>query len=125
LAKREKFMSDACLFCKIFAGQIPTTKIYEDEKVLGFKDINPLAAKHFLFIHKEHTPTFSQMMEIDPQQALDVLKAIKKYVADSKMEEEGFRIVVNQGHFGGQTVAHTHFHLLGGSPLGPFGEQGK
>ena len=118
-------MSDNCLFCKIIAGSIPTDKVYEDEKVLGFKDINPLAALHVLFVHKEHSANFSQMMDIDPEQALDVLKAIKKFVAEHHMEEEGFRIVTNQGHFGGQTVAHTHFHLLGGSPLGPFGEQKK
>ncbi len=111
-----------CIFCKIIAGVIPSTKIYENDKVLGFKDLSPHAAKHLLFIHKRHTTNVNQLTETDPQQLTDLFRAMREYTKDSKMDQEGFRIVTNEGSFGGQTVFHTHFHLLGGEPLGRFGK---
>jgi len=113
-------MSD-CLFCKILNKEIPATFIYEDEHVVGFKDLHPQAKVHNLFIHKEHTSNINSMVESGPEQLAHVFAAIAKFSADEKLDESGFRVVTNLGPNAGQTVFHTHFHLVGGEPLGRFG----
>ncbi len=110
-------MSD-CLFCKILKKEIPSTKVYEDDKVYGFVDIFPQAKKHFLLIHKEHTKNVSEM-PLD--QINDVFKAIKVFTNDSGLAGEGFRVVTNNGELSGQTVFHAHFHVLSGEKLRGFG----
>lgn len=113
-------MSD-CLFCKIIKGEIPATKIYEDDKVIGFQDLRPQAKVHLLFIHKSHTKNLNDMMEKDPNQSSDVLGAIARHAEREKLVGPGYRVVTNIGPHAGQTVFHTHFHLLGGESLGHFG----
>ncbi len=109
-----------CLFCKIVREEIPAQKIYEDDHVIGFVDIHPQAKAHLLFIHKSHTKDINEMAD-SPQALTQVFHAIKKYTQERKFDEQGFRIVTNLGRHGGQTVFHTHFHVLADEPLGPFG----
>lgn len=113
-------MSD-CLFCKILAGEIPSTKVYEDEKVYAFKDIQPLAKEHYLFIHRSHTSNVNEMSENSPEQVSEIYQAINKFTKGTELEKNGFRVVTNLGPHGCQTVFHTHFHVLGGEQLKGFG----
>lgn len=113
-------MSD-CIFCKIVEGKIPSTKIYEDEKVIGFKDLRPQAAVHQLFIHKGHTKDINDLAKTEPSQLVDLFNAIRIYTEKEGLNKEGFRVVTNLGPHAGQTVFHTHLHVLGGEPLGHFG----
>lgn len=113
-------MSD-CIFCKIVEGSIPSTKIYEDEKVIGFKDLRPQAEIHQLFIHKNHTKDINDMAKSDPSQLADLFNGIRLYTEKEGLTKNGFRVVTNLGPHAGQTVFHTHLHVLGGEPLGHFG----
>lgn len=110
-----------CLFCKIIDGKIPSTKIFENQHVLGFKDLRPEATVHYLFIHKNHSADVNDLVQIEPQQLIHIFTAIKEVSEKEKLSKNGFRVVTNQGANAGQTVFHTHFHLVGGEPLGHFG----
>jgi histidine triad (HIT) family protein len=110
-------MSD-CLFCKIIDGVIPSTKVFENENVYAFTDINPLAKEHFLFISKNHS---KNILEMPDEDMTLVMKAIKEFASQQKMEKDGFRVVTNINEQAGQTVFHTHFHVLGGEQLRGFG----
>jgi histidine triad (HIT) family protein len=112
-------MSD-CIFCKILKGDIPSTKVFENDKVYGFKDLHPQAQTHLLFIHKNHSKNINEMSG-SPSDLADVFQAINAYTIESKLAETGFRVVTNHGKHAGQTVFHTHFHVLGGESLGHFG----
>lgn len=107
-----------CLFCKIIAGEIPSEKVFENEKVYGFKDIAPMAKEHYLFISKNHSKNVNEM---NPEEIVDVYAAIKEFTKGSELESNGFRVVTNVNQHGGQTVFHTHFHVLGGEQLRGFG----
>ena len=113
-------MSD-CIFCKLVDGTIPATKIYEDEHVIGFKDLRPQAAIHQLFIHKKHTKDINELTKNDPSQLANLFNAIRIYTEKENLTKDGFRVVTNQGPHAGQTVFHTHLHVLAGEPLGHFG----
>ena len=105
-----------CLFCKIIAGEIPSTKVYEDEKVLAFRDIAPMAPTHILIISKQH---ISGVDEITPENSAIVsyiFEVIPK-IAKEEGLDGGYRVVSNIGEDGGQTVRHLHFHILGGKKL--------
>lgn len=110
-----------CIFCKIIEGTIPSTKVYEGGKVVGFKDLHPNAAVHYLFIHKSHTRDVNHMMDQDPTQVQDLFRAITEVSRKEGLDQKGFRVVTNLGEHAGQTVFHTHFHLVGGEPLAGFG----
>jgi histidine triad (HIT) family protein len=110
-----------CIFCKIADGSIPSTKVYEDEKVIGFKDLRPQAAIHQLFIHKKHTKDINDLAQNDASQLADLFHGIRLYTEEEGLTKEGFRVVTNLGSHAGQTVFHTHLHVLGGEPLGHFG----
>ena len=110
-----------CVFCKIVAGIIPSTKIFENEKVLAFKDLQPSATYHYLFVHKNHTTDVNDMMLADPSQVSDIYSAIREVTQKEGMDKKGFRVVTNTGPHAGQTVFHTHFHLLSGEQLRGFG----
>ena len=103
-----------CVFCKIVNKEIPAKVIYEDEEVLAFYDINPQAPIHLLMVPKKH---IASIMEIDEDNA-KILKRIAKVAQElarqNNIDKKGFRLVVNTGEEGGQTVNHLHFHLLGG-----------
>lgn len=105
-----------CIFCKIIAGEIPCTKVYEDDQVLCFKDINPKAPIHVLVVPKKHV---ANLLEVDDNNILnDINTAIKKVTKELGIAESGFRTVINTGHDGGQTVDHLHFHILAGKVFG-------
>lgn len=105
-----------CLFCKIINGEIPSSKVYEDESVLAFKDINPNALVHVLVIPKTHIAS-ADCINCDNVDAVSkVLLAIPK-VAQACGLVNGYRVITNVGDDGGQTVKHLHFHILGGEKL--------
>ena len=110
-----------CIFCKILEGKIPSTKVFENDKVYAFKDLHPQATKHYLFVHKSHTRDINDLILTDRNQVADIFSAIQQVTVNEKLDQSGFRVVTNMGSHGGQTVFHTHFHLLGGEPLRGFG----
>ena len=113
-------MNADCLFCKIIDGKIPATKIFENENIIGFVDIQPQAKTHLLFIHKSHTKDINEMSQ-EPMNIGHVFQAITEYTKEHDLDQKGFRVVTNLGKLAGQTVFHTHFHVLSGEQLGRFG----
>lgn len=107
---------DNCLFCKIVKGDIPSTKVYEDELVLAFRDIAPQAPTHVLVIPKEHISGVSAVNAENAAIAGHCIAVCAK-VAEMEGLESGFRVVSNCGDDAGQTVHHLHFHVLGGRKL--------
>ena len=107
---------DNCLFCKIIAGEIPSTKVYEDEYVYAFNDINPQAPVHVLIVPKTHIDSAKDFDEENSEIASHIFLAASK-IAKQLNLNDGFRIVTNSGEFGCQTVHHIHFHLLSGRQL--------
>ncbi len=108
---------DNCLFCKIVSGQIPSSKAYEDEKVLAFHDIDPKAPVHILIVPKKHVASIAALEEEDFELVAHIMRVVKQIAAEQGLVS-GFRIVANTGRDGGQTVDHLHLHLLGGRALG-------
>lgn len=106
-----------CIFCKIVNGNIPSKKIYEDDKVYAFYDINPEAPTHFLVIPKEHIQSVNSLNENNVEIISHIFKVINELVVKLGIAESGYRIVNNCGKDGGQTVSHIHFHILGGRSL--------
>ena len=106
-----------CLFCKILAGEIPSTKVYEDDLVFAFQDINPQAPQHILVIPKAHIASAADITEETAHLAGACFAAISK-IAKEQGLDKGFRVITNCGEEGGQVVGHLHFHLLGGKKLG-------
>ena len=107
-----------CLFCKIIKGDIPSYKVYEDDKVLAFKDINPATPIHVLVIPKKHYENVLDVKEEDKEIIADIFQAINKIAEKLGVEKDGFRIISNCGKDAGQEVMHLHFHLLAGKSLG-------
>lgn len=106
-----------CIFCKIIKKQIPCEVVYEDDKVIGFKDISPQAPVHIVIIPKEHFDDLNCIKE-DQAQILGHIFIVAKKIAQSLgIAKSGYRVVTNCGEQGGQTVEHIHFHLLGGRML--------
>ena len=100
-----------CLFCKIAAGQIPSNKLYEDDTLLAFYDIEPQAPVHFLVIPKQHVDSAACLTENDAALVGHIFAVIAKIAADLNLEN-GYRVVTNVGEDGGQSVKHMHFHVL-------------
>jgi histidine triad (HIT) family protein len=106
-----------CLFCKIAADQIPSTKVYEDDVVIAFRDIAPRAPTHILIIPRDHIASAADLTE-DHGEMLGRLFAVAARIArDEGIADGGYRLVSNVGRWGGQTVDHLHVHLLGGRPF--------
>lgn len=105
-----------CLFCKIVKGDIPSTKVYEDEKILAFRDIAPQAPTHILVIPKAHIPSVDGITEENKDVVAHIFSVIPKIAAAENLTG-GYRVVSNCGPDAGQTVHHLHFHILGGKPL--------
>ena len=107
-----------CIFCKIANGEIKTDFIYEDETVVAFRDLNPQAPEHILIVPKKHVAKIIDFTEEDKNLAahifVDVVKEISKKIG---VDEKGFRLVINTGEEGGQTVNHLHVHLIGGRKM--------
>ena len=106
-----------CLFCKIIAGEIPSKKVYEDENVYAFHDINPNAPVHVLVIPKKHIASVQEVTAENIRAVPAVLQAIPVIAAELGLAEKGYRVITNCGEDGGQTVGHLHFHILGGKKL--------
>lgn len=102
-----------CLFCKIVNGDIPCNKVYEDDKVLAFRDIEPQAPTHILIIPKEHIKSASEISSSNSDVVAHIFEVAAK-IAETEGLDDGFRIVTNCGDNAGQTVKHLHFHLMGG-----------
>ena len=108
---------DECIFCLIIKGEIPSKKLYEDDKVIAFHDINPEAPIHFLVVPKEHIESVNALNEENSDIIAHIFKVINKLVKEEKIADLGYRIINNCGRDGGQTVNHIHFHVLGGKTL--------
>lgn len=106
-----------CIFCSIIEGKIPCDKVYEDEEVIAFKDINPEAPVHVLIIPKIHISSVNDLQENHKSLIGSIYITARKIAKDLGVESSGYRIVNNCGKDGGQTVQHIHFHLLGGRSL--------
>ncbi len=106
-----------CIFCKIVAGQIPSRKVYEDDDMLAFHDINPVAPVHFMIIPKKHIASLSEATDADAA-VLGKMLAKAGRLAREQGTPEGFRTIVNTGRIGRQDVYHLHIHIIGGpNPL--------
>lgn len=106
-----------CLFCKIAAGEIPSAKVYEDEKVYAFRDIEPQAPVHILIIPKVHIKSANEINDENCAIVGHIFSVAAKIAAQEGIAEDGYRIVNNCGEGGGQTVGHLHSHMLGGRAL--------
>lgn len=105
-----------CLFCKIIAGEIPSTKVYEDEYVYAFRDINPMAPVHILVVPKTHICCANKITSENSHYVARIFEAIPK-IAKAEGLENGYRVINNCGPDADQTVLHLHFHILGGKKL--------
>lgn len=106
-----------CLFCKIIAGEIPSTKVYEDELCLAFNDINPEAPTHILLIPKKHIERLDDLKAEDADIAGHLLVKAGEIARDLGLDKDGFRTVMNCGKDAGQVVWHIHLHIMGGRPF--------
>ncbi|MBI3140838.1 MAG: histidine triad nucleotide-binding protein [Rhodocyclales bacterium] len=109
---------DNCLFCKIARGDIPCQKVYEDEDILAFNDIRPLAPVHFLMIPKIHVPSLYEC-DASHQEALGKMLALAGRLAREQGAADGFRTIINTGRVGRQEVYHVHVHIIGGPEVLP------
>jgi histidine triad (HIT) family protein len=107
-----------CLFCKIIAGEIPSTKLLETPDVVVIADINPQAPVHALAIPRRHIPSAAALTPADAATLLAVIDAANAVARDKGIDATGYRLVMNHGADAGQSVDHLHVHLLGGRPLG-------
>ena len=105
-----------CLFCKIAAGEIPSTKVYEDEKVLAFRDIAPMAPTHILVIPKTHIASVAELTAENAAVVAHIFTVIPQ-IAQAEGLTGGYRVISNCGPDAGQSVLHLHFHILGGKQL--------
>ena len=108
-----------CIFCKIVAGEIPSPRLYEDDKMIVIRDIEPKAKLHYLCIPKQHFALLNEMDEGGAEIVKHLFQTIPTLEAKLGLEG-GYRVIINQGEDGGQTVPHLHIHLLGGEQLGDF-----
>ena len=109
--------NERCLFCRIAAGEIPAKKVYEDDTVFAFHDINPQAPAHVLIIPKKHIASIDALTDSDAQLVGTVVVRAADIARTLKLPADGYRLVVNMGEAAGQTVFHIHFHILGGRNL--------
>lgn len=108
-----------CIFCRIVRGEIPSSKVYEDDEVLAFRDIHPVAPVHFMLVPKRHIASLADA-SMDDAGVLGRIMALAGPLAREQGSPEGFRTIVNTGRIGRQDVMHLHVHVIGGpNPLGP------
>ena len=111
-------MSSAdCLFCKIIAGQIPSSRVYEDEVCYAFNDLSPQAPTHILIVPREHIDSLDKASEANESTIGHVLLKTAEIAREKGFSDDGYRVVINTNANGGQTVFHLHVHLLGGRPF--------
>lgn len=105
-----------CLFCKIVNGDIPSDKVYEDDRVFAFRDINPQAPFHVLVVPKKHVASVAEIDKLEDSEVAACLRAVAKIAADASLSG-GFRVISNCGPDACQSVPHLHFHILGGRQM--------
>lgn len=110
-----------CIFCRIVRGEIPGERVFENDTVVAFRDIQPAAPTHILIVPKEHITSVSDLADDDATIAGRLLLAARTIAAQEGLVDRGYRVVSNTGPWGGQTVDHLHLHLLGGRQLGALG----
>ncbi len=108
---------EGCIFCKIVRNEIPAQLVYQDNLILAFRDVNPVAPVHVLIIPKKHITGVLELSESDSETIQRIWLVIPKLAQELGVAEKGFRVVVNSGSAAGQSVPHLHFHLLGGRAL--------
>lgn len=113
----EDNMAENCIFCKIISGEIPGTFVYQDELLVAFKDIHPMAPTHILITPRKHMDSVQQAHEDDEALLGHLFTAARKIALQAGVAESGYRLVVNNGAGAGQTVFHLHMHLLAGKPM--------
>ena len=106
-----------CVFCQIVAGEIPSETLYQDEEVIAFRDINPLAPTHVLIIPKRHIATLAQLTDEEMPLIGHMARVANQLAREEGVAESGYRLVISSGKQGGQIVPHLHMHLLGGRRL--------
>lgn len=111
-------MPHDCLFCKIFAGEIPAKELYRDAEVVAFEDIRPVAPTHVLLIGREHIPSVETLTDENIGVTSRLISVANRIAKERKLSGNGYRLVFNNGAQAGQTVYHLHLHLLGGRALG-------
>jgi histidine triad (HIT) family protein len=114
-------MNDDCLFCKIVAGEIPSTTVLDRENVYAFRDIAPSAPVHVLVVPKRHISDVRELQRSDGDVLVEMFKAANDVAAGDSIAESGYRVIFNVGPDAGQTIFHLHMHVVGGKPLGPMG----
>ncbi len=108
-----------CLFCRIARGDIPARKVFEDDQVIAFHDINPARPMHLLVVPKRHIESLQTVTAAD-EPVLGRMLAVANQLANENGSPDGFRVIINSGRIGGQEVSHLHAHLVGGpEPVGP------
>jgi len=105
---------ETCLFCKIVAGEIPSATVHEDDLVIAFDDINPVAPVHQLVIPRRHIESAAEVTQTDAEMLGRLFSVAAKLAAEAGLPQSGYRLVTNVGTDGGQSVPHLHFHLIGG-----------
>jgi histidine triad (HIT) family protein len=108
---------DGCIFCRIASGQIPSSKVYETDQVLAFDDIHPMAPVHVIVIPKTHIPTLMDLTAERMHECDALMRAVQEVAKIKKIDQKGFRTVINCKEEGGQVIFHLHFHVLGGERL--------
>lgn len=109
-----------CLFCNIIEGKIPSSKVFENDKVIAFDDINPVAPVHILVVHKTHIKNIDELDAGNSAIMSDLFLAVKEVAAIKGIDTEGYRIIINNGKAAGQVIWHLHIHIIGGREnLGP------
>jgi histidine triad (HIT) family protein len=106
-----------CIFCKIVEGEIPSTKVYEDEEIIAFRDINPQAPVHIVIIPRKHIASLSDLSQRDSALVGRMVTIANKLAKVEGIADKGYRVVINCGKEGGQLVPHLHMHLVGGRQL--------
>ena len=106
-----------CIFCQIVAGKVSSDIVYQDEEVIAFRDINPIAPTHLLIIPKKHIPSLAQLTEADSVLVGQMVNVANQLAKKEGISETGYRLVMNCGEEGGQLVPHLHMHLIGGRKL--------
>ena len=111
-------MVEDCLFCKIFAREIPAKEVFRDEEIVAFEDIRPVAPTHLLVIPKEHIPSVHDLTSSHGPMLARMFEVANRIADERKVDRDGYRIVFNKGPQAGQSVYHVHLHLLGGRAMG-------
>ena len=112
-----KAINPDCLFCKIIAGEIPSTMVYRDKEVVAFKDINPAAPVHIMVVPVKHIVSLASMKDEDTAIVAKMIAVANRVAGEQGLAERGYRLIINSGPEAGQVIQHLHMHLLGGRTL--------